>query len=186
MVKRIENNKARKLTYKRRMAGIKKKAMELSTLCGIQASMVCFGPAGEIDTWPENPADVKTVIDMYQRRIDEPKLDDRLEAQKIKEAEEEISRARIENLEKIMKLMRAILDVFTQRAELLKETDGGREKIPLRIEGLVEILDQIKVDSIDKLDSYFEEAIASMKKFCEAVGNYYNEMIPSSSSQSVD
>ncbi|PSS07467.1 MADS-box transcription factor PHERES like [Actinidia chinensis var. chinensis] len=65
-MKMMENKRARMVTYTKRKDCIKKKTMELSTLCGIQACTVCFGPDGAVETWPENPNDVKAVIDLYR------------------------------------------------------------------------------------------------------------------------
>ncbi|KAL7180058.1 hypothetical protein ACSBR1_043300 [Camellia fascicularis] len=40
--------------------------MELSILCGINVFTLCFGPNGEVDTWPHNPNEVKALIKMYK------------------------------------------------------------------------------------------------------------------------
>ncbi|XAR50562.1 hypothetical protein NMG60_11004917 [Bertholletia excelsa] len=66
-VRPIENKRARKICYMKRKECIKKKTEELAVLCGINACSICFGPDGEIDTWPENPAEVKAVIGMYRQ-----------------------------------------------------------------------------------------------------------------------
>ncbi|GFZ04087.1 hypothetical protein Acr_16g0007110 [Actinidia rufa] len=65
----MENKKALTVTYVKRKNCIKKKTMELATLCGIQACAVCFGPDGAVETWPENPNDVKVVIDLYRECV---------------------------------------------------------------------------------------------------------------------
>ncbi|GMQ10126.1 hypothetical protein CsSME_00053255 [Camellia sinensis var. sinensis] len=54
-MKRIENKKALRVTYKKRKDCVIKKTMELSILCGINVFTLCFGPNGEVDTWPQNP-----------------------------------------------------------------------------------------------------------------------------------
>ncbi|CAL5362019.1 unnamed protein product [Camellia sinensis] len=65
-MKRIENKKALRVTYKKRKDCVIKKTMELSILCGINAFTLCFGPNGEVDTWPQNPNEVKALIKMYK------------------------------------------------------------------------------------------------------------------------
>ncbi|XP_059643250.1 agamous-like MADS-box protein AGL103 [Cornus florida] len=55
-----------KARFKKRRECLKKKTMELSVLCDINACMVCVGPEGEIETWPENPSNVKKLIDVYK------------------------------------------------------------------------------------------------------------------------
>ncbi|CAL5441114.1 unnamed protein product [Camellia sinensis] len=65
-MKRIENKKALRVTYMRRKDCVIKKTMELSILCGINVFTLCFGPNGEVDTWPQNPNEVKALIRMYK------------------------------------------------------------------------------------------------------------------------
>ncbi|KAL7162323.1 hypothetical protein ACSBR2_042745 [Camellia fascicularis] len=40
--------------------------MELSILCGINVFTLYFDPNEEVDTWPQNPNEVKAVIKMYK------------------------------------------------------------------------------------------------------------------------
>ncbi|XP_028118954.1 MADS-box protein SOC1-like [Camellia sinensis] len=65
-MKRIENKKALRVTYKKRKDCVIKKTMELSILCGINVFTLCFGPNGKVDTWPQNPNEVKALIRMYK------------------------------------------------------------------------------------------------------------------------
>ncbi|KAL7197685.1 hypothetical protein ACSBR2_020247 [Camellia fascicularis] len=63
----IDNHKSRsRVMYKKRKACIIKKTMELSILCDINAFTICFGPNNEVETWPENPTHVKTLINTYK------------------------------------------------------------------------------------------------------------------------
>ncbi|KAF7135935.1 hypothetical protein RHSIM_Rhsim08G0027100 [Rhododendron simsii] len=62
----INNTKARRLTYLKRKDCIKKKTMELGILCGIDTCTVILGPDGEVETWPENPTHVKSIIGKYR------------------------------------------------------------------------------------------------------------------------
>ncbi|KAK2984976.1 hypothetical protein RJ640_003710 [Escallonia rubra] len=55
-----------RVSYMKRKACIKKKAMELSTLCDIKVCSICLGPAGDVETWPENPKEVCAIIDMFR------------------------------------------------------------------------------------------------------------------------
>ncbi|KAM7523968.1 hypothetical protein LguiA_013870 [Lonicera macranthoides] len=60
------DDKSRKLVYNNRTKGIKKKTMELSTLCDIKACTIILSPDGNVDTWPENQSEVKAIIDNYR------------------------------------------------------------------------------------------------------------------------
>lgn len=67
-MKLIENQRQRKKTYRTRKEGLKKKIYELSTLCDIDAALVCFDPTGggggQVDMWPN---DVQRVQDIFTR-----------------------------------------------------------------------------------------------------------------------
>lgn len=54
--------------FKRRKEGIKKKAMELATLCDIPVCLTIQSPDGEYEIWPENPKEVKTILDNYYKK----------------------------------------------------------------------------------------------------------------------
>uniref|UniRef100_J3L6X2 MADS-box domain-containing protein n=1 Tax=Oryza brachyantha TaxID=4533 RepID=J3L6X2_ORYBR len=61
VLKLIENEKKRKATYKNRRDGLVQKVSQFSTLCGVDAFLVCFGPAaagGEVTTWPPDRGEV--------------------------------------------------------------------------------------------------------------------------------
>ncbi|XP_022876750.1 agamous-like MADS-box protein AGL81 [Olea europaea var. sylvestris] len=58
--------RAKKKAFSRRKECIKRKTMELSTLCDVKACAVILGPDGQIDSWPENRSEVQEVINLYQ------------------------------------------------------------------------------------------------------------------------
>ncbi|CAA6668137.1 unnamed protein product [Spirodela intermedia] len=49
----------------KRRAVIKRKAMELGKLCDIVTLLVCFGPRGQLETWPEDRQEVRRIIEHY-------------------------------------------------------------------------------------------------------------------------
>ncbi|KAL7161653.1 hypothetical protein ACSBR2_042178 [Camellia fascicularis] len=65
-MKRIENKKALRVTYMKRKECVIKKTMELSILYGINIVTLYFGPNGKVDTWSQNPNEVKALIKMYK------------------------------------------------------------------------------------------------------------------------
>ncbi|CAA6663513.1 unnamed protein product [Spirodela intermedia] len=63
----IEADRHRSYAFQRRKEALKKKTMELGELCGIVTLLVCFGPRGQLVTWPEDPEEVSGIIQSYRR-----------------------------------------------------------------------------------------------------------------------
>ncbi|KAJ6956627.1 floral homeotic protein AGAMOUS-like [Populus alba x Populus x berolinensis] len=69
----IRKEKSRMLTFRKRKAGLLKKASELSILCGVDACVIIFGPKHKDDhhpvateTWPPRSEDVRCIINRYK------------------------------------------------------------------------------------------------------------------------
>ncbi|OMO64995.1 Transcription factor, MADS-box [Corchorus olitorius] len=63
----VENEKTRTATFNKRLAGLKKKAKELTILCNVRLCMVILGPKlknkpFKVDIWPDDPAGVRSMI----------------------------------------------------------------------------------------------------------------------------
>ncbi|WCJ24826.1 AGAMOUS-like 101 [Euphorbia peplus] len=56
---------AKSSSLAKRKPTLMKKAMELQTLCGIDVSIVCFDPDGNVDIWPEDESEVKKRCTSY-------------------------------------------------------------------------------------------------------------------------
>ncbi|XP_011028550.1 PREDICTED: agamous-like MADS-box protein AGL17 [Populus euphratica] len=67
MKKINEGNKVTQaVSFSKRKPTLKKKVEELETLCAVTICMVCFGPDGTVETYPENAAEVKREIGFYK------------------------------------------------------------------------------------------------------------------------
>ncbi|KZV20157.1 hypothetical protein F511_01014 [Dorcoceras hygrometricum] len=67
----ISKEKSRITTFKKRKEGLKKKLYQLTTLCGVDACMIIYGPsqekgAIEADIWPKNSDETRRMIDIYK------------------------------------------------------------------------------------------------------------------------
>lgn len=69
----IRKEKSRMLTFRKRKAGLLKKASEFSILCGVDACVIIFGPKLKDDrqpvppeTWPPNSEEVRCIINRYK------------------------------------------------------------------------------------------------------------------------
>jgi len=61
----IVNDVARKAAYKKRKKGLLKKVVELSTLCGIEACAIVYGPyEPQLEIWP-SPEGVQFVLSKF-------------------------------------------------------------------------------------------------------------------------
>ncbi|GJW04484.1 agamous-like MADS-box protein AGL82 [Tanacetum coccineum] len=75
----IASDKKRDLTFWGRVKGMKKKAYELSTLCGLDIGMIICSPSGQIETlsWPnQQDDDGNTLLDLiasYKNQDGKPK-----------------------------------------------------------------------------------------------------------------
>lgn len=61
-----EQKTLKRSSYNNRKECIKKKTMELATLCGIDACTIIYGAHGEIESWPENPTEAKAIIKKFK------------------------------------------------------------------------------------------------------------------------
>jgi hypothetical protein len=71
VLKLLEKEKTRSITFQKRKKGLMKKALEFSTLCGVDTCMIIYGPKlskqpVELGTWPEDHDQVKRVIELYK------------------------------------------------------------------------------------------------------------------------
>ncbi|XP_065859357.1 uncharacterized protein [Euphorbia lathyris] len=62
----LNGDQATSSSFLKRKPTLKKKAMELQTLCGIDVCMVCFDPDGKVDFWPENEIQVRNMCSFYK------------------------------------------------------------------------------------------------------------------------
>ncbi|KAH7858901.1 hypothetical protein Vadar_029199 [Vaccinium darrowii] len=75
----IRNEKSRYVTFQKRKKGMKKKAYELQTLCGVEVCLIIYGPitderpnTSEAEIWPENPATIHDhLIESYKNQPSE-------------------------------------------------------------------------------------------------------------------
>ncbi|XP_062014636.1 agamous-like MADS-box protein AGL27 [Rosa rugosa] len=65
----IKNEKSRNVTFRKRKKGLMKKTYELNKLCDVQCSVIIYenknGQLVRPDTYPENPEEVKQIIDRF-------------------------------------------------------------------------------------------------------------------------
>lgn len=70
-IKLIECQKSRHNTFVKGGKGLKKKAFEFATLCGVDACMICFEPQGggrcKPLKWPDVLKEVTRIIKRYQK-----------------------------------------------------------------------------------------------------------------------
>ncbi|EOA14378.1 hypothetical protein CARUB_v10027564mg [Capsella rubella] len=72
-MEKIQNEKTRITTYKKRKACLYKKASEFSTLCGVDTCLIVYGPSragdemvAEPELWPKDESKVREIITKYR------------------------------------------------------------------------------------------------------------------------
>ncbi|XP_038891311.1 agamous-like MADS-box protein AGL80 [Benincasa hispida] len=117
----IENDSARKATYKKRKRGLMKKISELSILCGIEACAIIFSPYdSQPELWP-SPIGVQRVLSQFKRmpEMEQSKKMVNQETflrQRIAKANEQLKKLRKDNREK--EITRLMFQCLTATKEL--------------------------------------------------------------------
>ncbi|GAY48978.1 hypothetical protein CUMW_115750 [Citrus unshiu] len=75
-VKLIEEHggNSRQGNFEKRKETLKNKAHELETLCDVMVCLVCYGPDGKVETWPEDKTKVNDMINKYKELREMPVL----------------------------------------------------------------------------------------------------------------
>ncbi|KAK3015031.1 hypothetical protein RJ639_005615 [Escallonia herrerae] len=133
---RICSEKTRqRVTYQKRKGCIKNKTKQLAMLCDVKACAVIFGPDGGVETWPEDPSRIKSVIGMLKDCSAKKGLGYKKAA--ITEVGKETGAAKTESSEKgfsdwevslIKNMVDAKLEAVTKRLELLQSAKLEKER----------------------------------------------------------
>ncbi|XP_016437910.1 agamous-like MADS-box protein AGL81 [Nicotiana tabacum] len=86
-------------TYQVRKECIKRKTMELSTLCDIKCCTIITSPQGELQTWPENLDAVKEVLNMYTQTLSPNKKEEEIDIPTLVDSKLDAVNKRIRYLE---------------------------------------------------------------------------------------
>lgn len=155
-IKFLECQKSRQSTFFKRRKGLKKKAYEFATLCGVDACLICFEPQGmphqEPLIWPEDPEEVKRIVKRYRslnkeeqerRKLDLPgyleervkKLEDELNRKTNESAEmlypswdDRLNDFSAEALGNLLVELDSKINIVNSKIELLKSRDNSRGK----------------------------------------------------------
>ncbi|KFK40835.1 hypothetical protein AALP_AA2G047800 [Arabis alpina] len=67
----LEKKRNKTMFFKQRFPGFKKKATELSVLCGNSVGFICFGPDNDsLHVWPENPQTLDKLVAKFDEQSD--------------------------------------------------------------------------------------------------------------------
>ncbi|OIV91827.1 hypothetical protein TanjilG_17819 [Lupinus angustifolius] len=106
----IVDESKRRATYRVRKVGMKKKLQEISTLCGIQACGIIYGPNETVpEVWPSH-SEVQRVINRFyaMSEIDQKKnmlTQESFLKQNFRKVQDQLKKARDENKKKEMELL---------------------------------------------------------------------------------
>ncbi|AES87689.1 agamous-like MADS-box protein AGL80 [Medicago truncatula] len=106
----IVNDAARKAAYKKRKKSLFKKVVELSTLCGIEACAIVYGPyEPHPEIWP-SPEGVQSVLSKFMTMHEFQKCNKKMDHEtfmthRVLKAEEKLMKQRKDNREQEMTLL---------------------------------------------------------------------------------
>jgi len=106
----IVNDASRKTTYNKRQKGLLKKVYELSTLCGVEACAIVYGPyEPQPEIWP-SPQGVQTVLSKFRTMSESEKSQKMVNQetymiQRVLKAKEKLKTQRHDNYEKEMVML---------------------------------------------------------------------------------
>ncbi|KAF5191775.1 agamous-like MADS-box protein AGL80 [Thalictrum thalictroides] len=150
----IANDSARRTTFKKRKKGLMKKVSELSTLCGVEACAIIYGPYDQKvpDVWP-SPSDAHRVLTRFKSmpEMEQSKKMMNQEAflrQRIAKTKEQLKKQQRENREfEITKLMNRTLVDISGRILQDVHTDELKDlafMIEEKMNGIQERIDSLK------------------------------------------
>ncbi|KAK2356732.1 agamous MADS-box protein AGL80 [Trifolium repens] len=106
----IVNDAARKASFNKRKTNLLKKVDEISTLCGIEACAIVYGPfEPQPDIWP-SPLEVQNVLSKFRSLTEFEQNRNKLNQedflkQRISKAQEQLMKLRRENMENEMRVL---------------------------------------------------------------------------------
>ncbi|TMW93099.1 hypothetical protein EJD97_012193 [Solanum chilense] len=127
-IKRRTNNPK---SYQVRKECIKRKSMELATLCDIKVCTVITGPNGELQTWPDDFDACKQVLDLYSQNLKPEKKykeSSTPESEPEPEPEPEPEQGEEEGEKDLLTLVESTLAAVNRRIRTL-ENKGKRKRI---------------------------------------------------------
>lgn len=155
----IEDDRRRKATFMKRMPVIKKKAMELSKLCGIKVLLICNGNSspGDVinnETWPETQSEVFRIIQHYSTMCpvdrDRRKLNQKTHIQtQMKKMSVEIERLRKSNID-------GEYDMFRNSLVSIRALEDKLETVKARINEIMNDQAIVHGDDTDLLSLCFD------------------------------
>ncbi|AAD14480.1 Similar to MADS box protein gb/L46400 from Zea mays [Arabidopsis thaliana] len=122
--------------FKQRFPGFKKKASELSVLCGNSVGFICYGPDNDLHVWPQsqdhNPQALHEIVAKFNALSDERRKNHACDLNDFPHHLKGLSR---EELRKhLLHLDSQLLGVREQKIEILKKTlTGSSEKDGARV-----------------------------------------------------
>ena len=127
----IASDSARRACFRKRRAGLLKKVMELSTLCGVEAAIVVFCPDDEPAFWPSKPA-----VEQLFRRYEEIPV---MERSKKMLSQENFLRERIAKIrEQTSKCLKRVVEM--EMNDLVYQIVNGNRMYELPISDLTNVM----------------------------------------------
>lgn len=162
-----------------RIKTLKKKTLELSTLCGVDAAIIIYPGAAlkKPQTWPEDPRDLRRILNRFRedkdlgdcgggrrkrRKTEEVRADDDHDLMMEKEEDSTVNGLSAEQVQEVLGLVDSKLSMVNQRIQELKNNNNKNNKEAEEEEEVIQCSSDIPPQQFWATDPYY---------FCHDVGD---------------
>ncbi|CAN8241092.1 unnamed protein product [Cochlearia groenlandica] len=129
--------KQKKIFFKKIFPGFKKKATELSVLCGNYVGFICYGPDNnndDIHVWPENPQALQRIVSKFNNQSDSQRIKNGCDLKNFTNGYESLSVDEIKN--HLSQVSSQLVGVKDKKTEIVSEKKPTFQDLDSQVIGI--------------------------------------------------
>ncbi|CAN8241124.1 unnamed protein product [Cochlearia groenlandica] len=131
--------KQKKIFFKKIFPGFKKKATELSVLCGNSVGFICYGPDNnnnndDIHVWPENPQALQRIVSKFNNQSDSQRIKNGCDLKDFTNGYESLSVDEIKN--HLSQVSSQLVGVKDKKTEIVSEKKPTFKELDSQVIGI--------------------------------------------------